>query len=450
MLLPGADALLAPEWVPWSERLRPGDLGVGDLLPTAPDDDRLVPGLPAVRRPGGRGGRARARPRPGPGAVPRSAATRPPSAGTPATPARHRRWPAPPRPSAAPAASTCRSPARCGPRSASAATSSRPPTAGSSRPTTAAARTPTWSRRAGRRAESPVGRARRRRRGRHGARRLASGRPVRHRGAARRGPRRVGGVAGPVPRGRQRRGGPARSAATATGWSSSWRRTPPTPRAAGVPGRLRLTLGRRRRAARAPTPARRWTRPASSAGHAAGVGQARRRGRVGRFGVGFAAVLAVTDEPAIARRPAGCAFSAARTAAAVAGAAGPGRRAGRRDGHVPVLRLPWPADETSRRPPTASTPRSGCRCAPASTRSALLSRRRRSTPNCCWPCPAARSSRSATARGARPTPTSGAVELAAPTAARRAGCWPGASGALARRRRVERPASRSARGRTGR
>lgn len=43
-LLPGSDALLAPEWVPWSERLRPGDLGVGDLLPTAPDDDRLVPG----------------------------------------------------------------------------------------------------------------------------------------------------------------------------------------------------------------------------------------------------------------------------------------------------------------------------------------------------------------------------------------------------------------------
>jgi hypothetical protein len=43
-LLPGSDALLAPEWVPWSERLRPGDLGVGDVLPTAPDDDRLVPG----------------------------------------------------------------------------------------------------------------------------------------------------------------------------------------------------------------------------------------------------------------------------------------------------------------------------------------------------------------------------------------------------------------------
>src|SRR6266508_171797 len=42
-LLPGPDALLAPQWLPWSERLRPGDLGVGDLLPTAPDDDRLTP-----------------------------------------------------------------------------------------------------------------------------------------------------------------------------------------------------------------------------------------------------------------------------------------------------------------------------------------------------------------------------------------------------------------------
>jgi hypothetical protein len=43
VLLPGAGALLAPEWLPWSERLQPGDLGVGDLLPAAPDDERLVP-----------------------------------------------------------------------------------------------------------------------------------------------------------------------------------------------------------------------------------------------------------------------------------------------------------------------------------------------------------------------------------------------------------------------
>ncbi len=43
VLLPGPDALLAPPWVPWHDRLRPGDLGVGDLLPAPPDDERLVP-----------------------------------------------------------------------------------------------------------------------------------------------------------------------------------------------------------------------------------------------------------------------------------------------------------------------------------------------------------------------------------------------------------------------
>src|SRR3954468_9716524 len=43
VLLPGEGALLAPAWVPWHERLRPGDLGVGDILPTTADDDRLVP-----------------------------------------------------------------------------------------------------------------------------------------------------------------------------------------------------------------------------------------------------------------------------------------------------------------------------------------------------------------------------------------------------------------------
>jgi hypothetical protein len=48
VLLPGPEALLAPEWVPWSERLRPGDLGVGDLLPTREDDDRLEPGWNAA------------------------------------------------------------------------------------------------------------------------------------------------------------------------------------------------------------------------------------------------------------------------------------------------------------------------------------------------------------------------------------------------------------------
>lgn len=43
-LLPGPDALVAPEWVPWNERIRPGDLGPGDLLAPTQDDPRLVPG----------------------------------------------------------------------------------------------------------------------------------------------------------------------------------------------------------------------------------------------------------------------------------------------------------------------------------------------------------------------------------------------------------------------
>lgn len=48
VLLPGPDALTAPEWLPWSERIRPGDLGAGDLLPSAADDHRLAPGYAAV------------------------------------------------------------------------------------------------------------------------------------------------------------------------------------------------------------------------------------------------------------------------------------------------------------------------------------------------------------------------------------------------------------------
>lgn len=43
-LLPGPDALVAPDFVPWDQRVRPGDLSPGDLLATGPDDPRLVPG----------------------------------------------------------------------------------------------------------------------------------------------------------------------------------------------------------------------------------------------------------------------------------------------------------------------------------------------------------------------------------------------------------------------
>lgn len=48
VLLPGDDAVLAPEWVPWRERIRPGDLGPGDLLPTEDDDPRLAPSFTAA------------------------------------------------------------------------------------------------------------------------------------------------------------------------------------------------------------------------------------------------------------------------------------------------------------------------------------------------------------------------------------------------------------------
>ncbi|WP_234974428.1 DUF3027 domain-containing protein [Williamsia sterculiae] len=42
-LLPGAGALTAPEWVPWNQRLQPGDLNPGDVLAAPEDDPRLVP-----------------------------------------------------------------------------------------------------------------------------------------------------------------------------------------------------------------------------------------------------------------------------------------------------------------------------------------------------------------------------------------------------------------------
>jgi hypothetical protein len=47
VLIPGPTALLAPEWVPWDQRVRPGDLSPGDLLAPAVDDPRLVPGYAA-------------------------------------------------------------------------------------------------------------------------------------------------------------------------------------------------------------------------------------------------------------------------------------------------------------------------------------------------------------------------------------------------------------------
>jgi DUF3027 family protein len=48
VLLPGEDAIIAPTWVPWRERIRPGDLGPGDLLPPDEDDPRLAPAYTAA------------------------------------------------------------------------------------------------------------------------------------------------------------------------------------------------------------------------------------------------------------------------------------------------------------------------------------------------------------------------------------------------------------------
>ncbi|MFB7913913.1 sacsin N-terminal ATP-binding-like domain-containing protein [Streptomyces sp. NPDC056061] len=126
---------------------------------------------------------------------------------------------------------------------------------------------------------------------------------------------------------------------------------------ADVPGRLRLTL-------HAATPDAPAVLAAANTGaplDATGVeslstlrASAKREGHegaVGRFGVGFAAVLAVSDEPAVIGRHGGIRWSlaeardlAARTAAASPGL---GDELRRRDGHVPLLRLPLPAEGTA-------------------------------------------------------------------------------------------------------
>jgi hypothetical protein len=47
-LLPGDDALLGTPWVPWSDRVRPGDLDAAMVLPYIAEDPRLVPGYTAA------------------------------------------------------------------------------------------------------------------------------------------------------------------------------------------------------------------------------------------------------------------------------------------------------------------------------------------------------------------------------------------------------------------
>lgn len=74
-------------------------------------------------------------------------------------------------------------------------------------------------------------------------------------------------------------------------------------------------------------------------------------GAVGRFGVGFAAVLAVSDEPALVGRTGGVRWSLGEARELAADTArfspGLGDEIRRRDGHVPLLRLPFAAEGTA-------------------------------------------------------------------------------------------------------
>lgn len=47
-LVPGDGALLSPPWLPYADRLAPGDLSAGDVLPYQEDDVNLEPGFEAT------------------------------------------------------------------------------------------------------------------------------------------------------------------------------------------------------------------------------------------------------------------------------------------------------------------------------------------------------------------------------------------------------------------
>ncbi|MGH3907369.1 MAG: sacsin N-terminal ATP-binding-like domain-containing protein, partial [Pseudonocardiaceae bacterium] len=79
------------------------------------------------------------------------------------------------------------------------------------------------------------------------------------------------------------------------------------------------------------------------------------RGSVGRFGVGVAAVLGVSDEPRVVSTSGGVRFSAARTAKAVAGDPPLLAELRRRGGRPPVLRLVWPTEGEPPPPPGFDT-----------------------------------------------------------------------------------------------
>ena len=117
---------------------------------------------------------------------------------------------------------------------------------------------------------------------------------------------------------------------------------------AGVPGRLRLTLRDGTLVASntgAPLDAAGVealsTLRASSKRDHAGPGDAGDAGTVGRFGVGFAAVVAVSDSPRIHSATGAVGWSRERTGLLVAGVSAVAGELEARGGHVPVLRLPF-------------------------------------------------------------------------------------------------------------
>lgn len=123
---------------------------------------------------------------------------------------------------------------------------------------------------------------------------------------------------------------------------------------AAVPGRLRLTLHPAGPDGPAVLAAANTGAPLDAAGAEslstlrASAKREQTHGAVGRFGVGFAAVLAVTDEPAVLGRHGGVRWSLAEARELAAETAryspGLGDELRRRDGHVPLLRLPLPAE----------------------------------------------------------------------------------------------------------
>lgn len=47
-LMPGPESILSPDWLPYAQRLAPGDIGPGDVLPFREEDPRLEPGFEAT------------------------------------------------------------------------------------------------------------------------------------------------------------------------------------------------------------------------------------------------------------------------------------------------------------------------------------------------------------------------------------------------------------------